>query len=396
MVTVPATAYRWLMAAFEVAIVGAGIHGASAAFHLATRGVRVIVLERGVPAGGPTGRSSAVCRGYYTNPFLARVARESIDMLADFRAVTSGGDAGFVRTGALFLHPPEDGEQLAAAVRRLTAIGTRTEVFGRDDLAGRFPMVHLDGIGWGAWEEDAGYADPARATTGLLARAVQLGAEVRTRTAVHAIAAGARGLRLRAGNTTVAADRLLLAAGPWTRPLARQLGVDLPLHVERHIVASLRWGAAAPLPFVCADIPGSFYLKPEGAGQFLLGPLHEEPRCDPDAFPERLKEAEGIALTARAVARIPHLAAAEPAGGWASLYDVSPDWQPVIGQIAERVVVDAGTSGHGFKLAPALGRHVADLVLGEAADPDLAPFHPRRFAAGAGLSGGYGRARILG
>lgn len=384
------------MAAFEVAIVGAGVHGASAAFHLASRGVRVVVLERGAVAGGPTGRSSAVCRAYYTNPFLAQVARESIDALAHFAELTHGGDAGFRRTGALYLHAAEDGEQLRAAAVHLNGIGTRTEVLDPAALEGRFPLVDLDGIGWGAWEADAGYADPAGTTTGLLRRATQLGAAVRTYAPVGAIVADHRGVRLRAGDAAVTADRLLLAAGPWTGPLARQVGADLPLHAERHIVATLRWGPAAPVPFVCADVPGSFYLKPEGGEQFLLGPLHAEPRCDPDDFADQVREEEAEAVTGRAVRRIPHLAAAQPAGGWASLYDVSPDWQPVIGAVAERVFVDAGTSGHGFKLAPALGRHVADLVLGGPVDDGLAQFHPRRFATSSGLAGGYGTARILG
>ena len=94
--------------------------------------------------------------------------------------------------------------------------------------------------------------------------------------------------------------------------------------------------------------------------------------------------------------RVPALERAEARGGWASLYDVSPDWQPVIGEVATGVFVDAGTSGHGFKLAPALGRHVADLVQGADVDPGLEQFHPRRFAEHHELGAGYGDARILG
>ena len=86
---------------------------------------------------------------------------------------------------------------------------------------------------------------------------------------------------------------------------------------------------------------------------------------------------------------------AAPRGGWASVYDVSPDWQPVIGQVAENVFVDAGTSGHGFKLAPALGRHVAALLL-DSPDPRLARFSPDRFAAHRPLRAGFGDRRIVG
>ena len=79
------------------------------------------------------------------------------------------------------------------------------------------------------------------------------------------------------------------------------------------------------------------------------------------------------------------------------MYDVSPDWQPVIGEVAPNVFVDAGTSGHGFKLAPALGKHVADLVVGSSElDPRLTEFDPFRFTRGSALRAGFRDARILG
>jgi len=96
------------------------------------------------------------------------------------------------------------------------------------------------------------------------------------------------------------------------------------------------------------------------------------------------------------VRRAPALRHATARGGWASLYDVSPDWQPVIGEIAPGVFVDAGTSGHGFKLAPALGAHIADLLTGAELDPGLEQFHSRRFEQAGALDAGFGEARILG
>lgn len=384
-------------AGFDVGIIGGGVHGASAAFHLAGRGVRTVLFERGGPASGPTGRSSAVCRAYYTQDFLARVARESIAMFERFEDVTHGGDAGFRRTGALFLHAPEDEPDIRAAAERLNALGTKTEVLDLEQLAMRHPSITLDRVGVGAWEPDAGYADPFSTTQSLITRAAQLGADIRLHTPVESLRGRpAGGATITAGGTETDVDRLLIAAGPWTAPLAGQLGISLPLTVERHIVGTFELAEGEPLPFVLADVPAGYYYKPEGRRQFFLGPLYEEPDVDPDDFDEEISEAESLTLAEKLVERVPDLVESSSRGGWASLYDVSPDWQPIIGQIGDGVFVDAGTSGHGFKLAPALGRHVADLVTGADADPGLRDLRPDRFSDGQLLKGGYGQARILG
>ena len=384
------------MTGFDVAVVGAGVHGASAAFHLASRGVKTVVFERDVPAGGPTGRSSAICRAYYTNEFLARVARDSITMFERFAEITNGRDAEFRRTGILVLHPPEDEAQVREVVPRLNDQGIPTDLLNRKQLATEFPAFDLEGIGIGAFERDAGYADPAGTTVGLLQRAVELGAETWVGHAVAAIDADHEGWAVvTTDGSRTACGRVLIAAGPWTRSLAARVGADIPLHVERHVVATYAWGGADPVP-AHADLPGGYYFRPEGEELFLVGPLLPEPDADPDDYPEAIAAEEARELGERVVRRIPSLERAESRGGWASLYDVSPDWQPVIGEIAPGVFVDAGTSGHGFKLAPALGGHVADLVMGGEVDPGLAQFDPRRFTEHRELAAGYGAARILG
>ena len=387
------------MTSYDVGIIGGGVHGASAAFHLGGRGVSTVLLERGEAAGGPTGLSSAVCRAYYTNPFLARVARASLDMLADFPDHTGGRDAGFQRTGALFLHGPEDLASVRTAAAEMASIGTHVEVLDELELARRFPRLTVDDLGCGAWEPGAGYADPVDTTAGMLARARELGVEVRLRTAVERLVHldGGRGTELHLGDgQVVTVGKLLLAAGPWTGALAAQVGVRLPLTVERHIVAMAGWGDTEPVSFAFADVRKGYYARPEGGEQLLMGPLTPEPELDdPDRFDDRLHDDEAVGLIQRVVERAPSLEGLQPRGGWASLYDVSPDWQPVIGEVAEGVYVDAGTSGHGFKLAPDLGRHVVDLMMGEP-DPGLVDFSPERFTTGGGLSSGYGDARILG
>jgi glycine/D-amino acid oxidase-like deaminating enzyme len=381
---------------FDVGIVGGGIHGAAAAYHLAGRGVSVALFERGTPGSGPTGRSSAVCRAYYTNGFLARAARDSIAMFERYEELT-GVDAGFRRTGFRYLHPPEDRAAMIEAVARLNGLGISTDLWEPDEVASQLPGFDLEGVGVAAFEHGAGHADPHAATEGLVRKATADGAAIRSGTAIvglEPVAAGG-GVLVSADGKRTACGAVLIAAGPWTRPLALQAGVDLPLTVERHIVGTFRWGSAAPVP-AHGDLIQGYYFRPEGDAQFLMGPVHPEPEVDADDFAEEMGPNEVERLASMVVRRVPGLVGAESTRGWASLYDVSPDWQPVIGEIATGIFVDAGTSGHGFKLAPALGGHVADLVTGAEVDPGLAAFDPFRFERGEGLAAGYRDARILG
>jgi glycine/D-amino acid oxidase-like deaminating enzyme len=380
---------------FEVGVIGAGIHGTSVAYHLGSRGISTVLFERDAPAQGPTGRSSGICRAYYTNPFLAGVARESIGMFECFEEIT-GHDAGFRRTGFLFLQGPGEADQVHALHEVLEAVRVATEVLEPDALAARFPAFDLSGIGLGVWEPGAGYADAAAATVGFFRRANDLGVVARLGEAVIAIEVGDRGTTLvTSSGARTSCAKVLIAAGPWTRPLASQVGVDLPLSVERHAVSVFGWGAGEPV-VAHADVAAGYYLRLDGMDQYLAGWLHPAPAADPDHFAATVADHEVEALATAVVNRVPRLGASVIQSGWASLYDVSPDWQPMIGKIAPGVFVDAGTSGHGFKLAPALGRHVADLVMGESAEAGMEEFDPFRFEHGRSLAAGFGQARILG
>lgn len=385
------------MSQYDVAIIGCGVQGASAALHLAERGARTVVLEQGAPACGPTGRSSAVVRGYYVNEFLAKAARDSLELFKSFSDWTHGGEARFSQCGALYLHPADDGPRLQSSVARLNAIGTKTEVLDREQLGADFPRYDLDGIGWAVWEQNAGYADPSGTTTGMINRAVQLGAGLLQATKVTGIDHTTSPLRLTtADGRTMTADKILLAAGPWSSSILAMVGATLPLWAERHLIATYKWGNAEPVPFVWASVPDGIYVKPEVHAQYLVGTLWEEPHADPESFATQLSEDERTRITAALVNRLPDLSGSLAFSGYSDLYDVSPDWQPVIGQVAENVFIVAGTSGHGFKWAPAMGGHVADLVLGADVDPELAQFDPARFSHGEVIEAGYGDAKILG
>jgi glycine/D-amino acid oxidase-like deaminating enzyme len=385
------------MESVEFAIIGGGVHGASVGYHLARAGADVRLFDRGAPAGGPTGRSSAVCRCHYTNPFLAAVAARSQEMFRNFSEVSGGRDAGFHTTGLLYLHPPGDRDAVRDTQRLLGREGVRLEVLEPDALGDAHPDWSLEGVGVGVWEPAAGYADPVLTTQALFARGVELGLKYRLYAGITRLAAAPSGgalLTLEDGSVT-RCSRLLVAAGPWTRALVAQLGVDLPLTVERHAVGAFGWGGAPHLPFAVADLVGDFYGRPDGEEIFIVGSLGAGSTVDADDFNQGLTHIETLEFADGLVNRIPAMAMADTRGGWAGLYDMSPDTQPVIGEVEDGIFVDAGTSGHGFKLAPALGECIAQLLRDEDV-PGLADFHPRRFEQQQPLAAGYGRARILG
>ncbi|WP_405149682.1 FAD-binding oxidoreductase [Sphaerisporangium sp. NBC_01403] len=386
--------------AHEIGIIGAGVHGVSAAFHLARRGVSTAVFERRTPASGPTGRSGGICRAYYTDPFLAETARDGIAFLADFGERTGGGQSGFRRTGAFYLHGPGDVAAARETASRLASAGIESELVPADALPGLLPALSLDGVAVGVWEAGAGYADPFSTTLGLAEAARRHGAAFHLGHPVTALAEEPGGVAVTTGDgETHHVGRLLVAAGPWTSGLLAGLGINLPLTVERHVVAVLEHDPADTeglVPHVLIDVAGGYYSTPQPRTQFLVGGVIPASPADPDAFGSATREFEVRRLAAVAARRTPARRRASLVGGWASLYDVSPDWQPVTGRVGERIFVDAGTSGHGFKIAPAWGDHVARLLLDEPADPRLAAFAPQRFAAGAELAAGFGAARILG
>lgn len=225
-------------------------------------------------------------------------------------------------------------------------------------MADRFPGIDVGGgagngpgtdgrsgnVAIAVREEQAGYADPYRTTWGFVTAARAHGALVHTDARVVRIAETPGQVELTtADGTTHRARRLLLAAGLWTAPLAAQLGVTLPLHAERHVVAVLgpvsgpTSGAGAD-PGVIIDVAGGYYAAPQPDSGWLLGGLDSTPPIGPDTTPAPVRDAQLAEAALRRRPGRPDEARARPrAGGWSAFYDVSPDWQPVIGQITDRV-----------------------------------------------------------
>ncbi len=364
----------------DAIIVGAGIHGASLAFHLAERGLRPVILERATVGAGATGRSSGLVRMHYDVEADGRLAWRSH---AYFRSWADrvGGDAGFVRTGFLQLVPEEEERALRANVAMLSRIGIVTELLDGDQLAELVPGIEMDGFTRAAWEPESGYADPNAATASLVAAAVDRGARLVQGAPVIAIrTAGDRVVGVDTPRGSWDAPIVVNAAGAWAGLIASLVGLDLPLDVWRHDVAYVHRPDHVPAHPAMIDFANAFYIRPEGTNLTLIG-LEDGNEFGRD--PDRPVDASAAGFVERAAERICLRLPAFASAGFHSAHSgqdgITPDQHPIIGPAGpEGFYLDCGFSGTGFKIAPAVGCSLAELIEGE--DGAAADLHPYRFA----------------
>ena len=384
----------------DAVIIGGGVIGCAVQYHMAQLGVtNTVLLERDVIASGSTGRSQAICRMHYSNPITTELAWQSLQVFADFDARV-GGTSGFVNTGYLVVVNEADQGGLERNVAMHQELGVPSSLVSRDDLARLAPMVTLYDDERAAWEPQSGYADPYQVTVAYAARAQEAGARIVTRNPAAGIET--TGDRVQAVITTsgdrIATDTVLVAAGPWSKQVLAGVGVDAPLIPVRHQVATVaRPVEVVPHHPTVGDISQSFSFRPDGSNFTTMGFGDDNEQSDPEVYPQGVDITEASSARAKLARRVPGMADAYYRGGWSGLFTTTPDWHPILDAVpgVSGLYCAIGFSGHGFKLSPAIGKSVAELVLeGRARDVDLAPLRYTRFAEDDLLGSSY-RYRVL-
>ena len=380
----------------DAIVIGGGINGCSTAYALARRGVRrVVLLEKGHIASGPTGRSSGIVRQHYSHETLAAMARDSVRVWADF-ANQVGGDAGFVACGVVFAAGEREADAVKATVAMQRRIGINATILSVDDMKTLEPALEGDGLVCGAYEPDSGYADPALAASSFAEAAGRLGVTVLRKTPVT-------GLTIESGRITgvttaagaISSPVVINVAGIWGDQIAAMAGARIPIKVSRHPVVIVqrpaRWRNPTP---VWGDLAAGWYFKPERHTAMMIGSLADiEDEADRENHATIPSFQEIEEFSTAILRRFPIMDEGAAQGGWAGLYDVTPDWQPVIDRIphVEGFYCACGFSGHGFKIGPAVGNAVAELVLdGACRTYDLNLFRYSRFEAHQSSRGAYG------
>lgn len=375
----------------EVVIVGGGVMGLFIAHHLARHGVRPLVLERAFPGAGSTGKSGAICRQHYSLEFTAAMARDSLRVYSDFQERV-GGTAGFVACGMVLLVRPEDRAGLESNLAMQRGLGIHTELLEAAGLSEALPGARIEEDAVGCYEPQAGYCDPVLVLRSLAEAVRRSGGTIREGVPVTDIeVAGDRVVGVRTPEGSLAAERVVLCAGPWTPFLAERVGWDSEIRSMRVQNAVFRRPPELEGGPVCIDFVNEMYAKHTGPETHVgsIDPAETEV-AHPEEYDEGVADAYVDRAHARLVRRFPAMERAIRFGGYGALYSVTPDWHPVIGPAGpDGLYLCSGFSGHGFKLAPSVGEVVAAELVGVEPLYDFTPLRPQRFAEGRQVGGRY-------
>jgi glycine/D-amino acid oxidase-like deaminating enzyme len=374
----------------SVIVIGGGSSGSSIAYNLVKRGIKVRLIESKNIASGNTGKSSALVRTHYSNEFISSLALYSIREFMNFGDI---GYSGFTKTGMVFPFSGDNAGTAKENFKMLKNLGIDELEISIKDVVDFFPDINTSDYDYILYEPDSGYADPVATANAYASAAREMGAEIMKGKTVKSIesANGKASVETDRGEKFYA-DAVVMATNVWTNKLLQKSGISdadlLPIYASIHDVIYLRRpDKYAGIKPTLWDPQNSSYYKMEGASLTAIGSLDPEKdtaRFDPDGNIENHTTDEYIEeYLGKLIDRLPGMEDASVISSVSGLYDMTPDGQAIIDSLAniglDNVYVCAGLSGHGFKLSPAYGRIVADMVTLK--DPEKALFDWRNFSS---------------
>ncbi|MGY6018996.1 NAD(P)/FAD-dependent oxidoreductase [Streptomyces spinosirectus] len=370
--------------AAEVVIIGGGVMGASAAFHLAEAGVSdIVVVERGELACGSSGKPIGGVRAQFSDPLNIELGSRSLRAYENFPH-RPGADIRLDTVGYLFLLTGErQAAEFEAGVRTQNALGVPARMISPDEARRLCPYVSTDGLVAAAYSPADGHARPRLVVQGYADAATRAGVTFATHTTVTGIdTAGDRVTAVHTDRGRVDCATVICTAGAWSAQIGDMAGLHLPVRpVRRQLAFTEPLAPPAPrIPFTI-DFASTAYFHNSDDG-LLFGLA--DPR-QPDGF-DTTWTPEWLDLFRDAVRRrAPELAEMRTVGGWAGLYEVTPDHNALIGRSGELVnfLYATGFSGHGFLQGPAVGEILRDLHLEREPFADISPLSADRFRSGA-------------
>ncbi|MFI5933909.1 NAD(P)/FAD-dependent oxidoreductase [Actinoplanes sp. NPDC051494] len=359
-----------------VVIIGGGVIGLSTAYHLAAAGVRdVVLVDKGALGSGSTSKAAGGVRALFSDPVNIMLGARSLETFAGFRA-RLGQEIDFRRVGYLFLlGDPTAVASFEAAVALQHELGVPARMIGAREAQKLSPLIGTDGVLAAVHSPLDGHCTPESVVLGYATAARRAGARLIPHCAVTGLDPGT--VHTEGGD--IRTDTVICAAGAWSARVGSWAGVELPVTpLRRQILVTEPVPGLDPHTPFTIDLDTTYYFHNEGAG-LLIG------MSDPDETPGfKLGRSDTwLPRLGEAVARrTPGLADVGIAGGWAGLYEVTPDHNALIGR-AGSFLYATGFSGHGFLMGPAVGEVMRDLYLGREPFTDVSGLGADRFARAA-------------
>ena len=366
----------------DIVIIGGGIIGVSVAYHLAMRGAgRVILLEKSGLGQGSTGKCAGGIRTQFSTEVNISFSLNSLETWNHFEEIF-GTPLDFKRVGYLFLATTEDEWRLLKAGSRLQRDhAVPVELLTASEIAERWPYLRTDDLAGGTFCAWDGYAGPYEALTGFARAARRAGVTIREGVEVRSI------LREKGRVTGVSTPEgdvscpvVVNAAGPYAEIVGRMAGVEVPVKPYRRQLFFTRPFSSLPDPLpLVIDFHRGWYFRREVRGLLLSGPKDPFPSFNTGVdYRARAETAEN------AIFRVPILGTAEISHGWAGSYDISPDSHAILGEAPELkgFFLANGLSGHGFQHSPAVGKVLAQSIMGQRPSPEISALSIERFRKG--------------
>ncbi len=367
----------------DVVVIGAGIMGLSIAYNLARRhGItNICVLDATYLCGGASGRNGGGVRAQWSDEQNIRLMQQSLELFREF-AREHRINTWFRQGGYLFL---SRSDEQAGALRESVALqrrcGLSSELVEPQQLTRIVPELSTAGVALASYNPDDAVVFPWPFVWGYAQGATELGVEVVPFNKVTGIDVGRRGIeRVHSERGSISTATVVNACGALSPEIAAMVGLELPTRPHRHEICASEALKPWLVPLV-ADLSSGLYFSQSMRGEIVGGISNERVPEGPD----QRSSARFLALYARALVRLcPRLGALKIVRQWAGLYDLSPDATPIVGPVDELAgfYLSSGFMGHGFMMAPVVGRLLAKAIADEELPPELHAWRLSRFRAG--------------